>query len=75
MSPNNGVATIVVSKWEGALDRDDAVFTLRDEMMEVHPAAAETVPANFTRNGFLPFHTGAAEWYYRKAATGVVRGD
>jgi TRAP transporter TAXI family solute receptor len=53
----------------------DAVFTYHEEMMGVHPAAAETVPANFTRNTFLPFHTGAAEWYHRKASTGVVRGD
>jgi uncharacterized protein len=53
----------------------DAVFAYHDEMMGVHPAAAETVPANFTRNSFLPFHTGATEWYHRKAATGVVRGD
>jgi hypothetical protein len=44
-------------------------------MMGVHSAAAETVPANFTRNTFLPFHPGAAEWYHRKASTGVVRGD
>jgi uncharacterized protein len=53
----------------------DAVFSCHDEMMGFHPAAAETVPANFTRNTFLPFHGGAAEWYHRKAGTGVVRGD
>jgi hypothetical protein len=53
----------------------DAVFGHQEEMMGVHPAAAETVPANFTRNTFLPFHPGAAEWYHRKASIGVVRGD
>jgi uncharacterized protein len=53
----------------------DAVFGHQEEMMGVHPAAAETVPANFTRNTFLPFHPGAAEWYHHKASTGVVRGD
>jgi uncharacterized protein len=53
----------------------DAVFSYHEEMMAVHSAAAETVPANFTRNTFLPFHAGAAEWYHRKASTGVVRGD
>jgi uncharacterized protein len=53
----------------------EAVFAYHDEMMGVHPAAAETVPANFTRNTFLPFHDGAAEWYHRKASSGVVRGD
>jgi uncharacterized protein len=53
----------------------DAVFTYHDEMMNAHPAAAETVPSNFSRNSFLPFHGGAAEWYNRKSSTGVVRGD
>jgi uncharacterized protein len=53
----------------------DAVFSHHDDMMVVHAAAAETVPANFTRNTFLPFHGGAAEWYHRKAGVGVLRGD
>jgi TRAP transporter TAXI family solute receptor len=53
----------------------DAVFDNPDEMMEIHPAAAETVPANFTRNTVLPFHDGAARWYNNKATIGVVRGD
>src|SRR5262249_45976883 len=33
----------------------DVVFNNRDEMMQIHPSAAETVPANFTRNTILPF--------------------
>ena len=53
----------------------DAVFSCHEELLSYHAAAAETVPGNFTRNSFLPFHTGAAEWYNRKASTGVVRGD
>jgi TRAP transporter TAXI family solute receptor len=53
----------------------EAVFANHDELMGIHPAAAETLPANFTRNTFLPFHPGASDWYGRKAATGVVRGD
>ena len=53
----------------------EAVFSNHEELMGAHPAAAETVPGNFTRNTFLPYHTGAAEWYGRKAAVGVVRGD
>jgi uncharacterized protein len=53
----------------------EAVFTYHEEMMGAHPAAAETIPSNFARNSFLPFHGGAAEWYHRKAFTGVVRGD
>lgn len=53
----------------------EVVFGLHDEMMQIHPAAAETVPANFTRNTVLPFHEGAARWYNNKATIGVVRGD
>ena len=53
----------------------EAVFDHPDEMMQIHPAAAETVPANFTRNTILPFHDGAARWYNNKATTGIVRGD
>ncbi len=53
----------------------DAVFDNPDEMMAIHPAAAETVPANFARNTVLPFHDGAARWYNNKATIGVVRGD
>jgi uncharacterized protein len=53
----------------------DAVFSCHEELLGYHAAAAETVPGNFTRNSFLPFHAGAAEWFNRKASTGVVRGD
>jgi TRAP transporter TAXI family solute receptor len=53
----------------------DAVFANHERMVEVHPAAAETVPANFTRNSFLPLHGGAARRYHNKAVLGVVRGD
>jgi TRAP transporter TAXI family solute receptor len=53
----------------------EAVFANHDEMMQIHPAAADTVPANFTRNTILPFHDGAARWYHNKSASGVVLGD
>jgi TRAP transporter TAXI family solute receptor len=53
----------------------EAVFANYDEMMQNHSAAADTVPANFTRNTILPFHDGAARWYYNNSASGVVRGD
>ncbi len=53
----------------------DAVFSCHEDMLAAHAAAAETVPANFTRNTLLPFHRGASEWYHRKAGVGVVRGD
>jgi uncharacterized protein len=53
----------------------DVVFNNPDEMMRIHPAAAETVPGNFVRNTVLPFHEGAARWYNNKAISGIVRGD
>ena len=53
----------------------EAVFNHPDDMMQIHPAAAETVPTNFTRNTILPFHDGAARWYTNNATTGVIRGD
>lgn len=53
----------------------EAVFANNDELMRMHHAAAETIPANFTRNTILPFHGGAARWYRNRAASGVVYGD
>lgn len=53
----------------------EAVFEDPDELMAIHPAAAETVPSSFSRNTVLPFHEGAARWYNNKATMGVVRGD
>jgi len=53
----------------------DTVFDNPDDMMQIHPATAETVPSNFVRNTILPFHEGAARWYNNKATIGVVRGD
>ena len=38
-----------------------AVFENQDEMIEAHPAAAETVPSNLDRNLFIP-----AIRYYRQ---------
>jgi uncharacterized protein len=43
--------------------------------MQASHAAAETVPANFTRNTLLPFHPGAMRWYANKATAGVLYGD
>ena len=42
-----------------------AVFEHHEEMMEAHPAAAATVPANLDRNSFLPLHPGAIRYYRR----------
>jgi TRAP transporter TAXI family solute receptor len=53
----------------------DAVFTHRQEMIEIHPAAAATIPANFVYNTFLPYHPGALRYYGNVAAAGIVRTD
>ena len=53
----------------------EAVFVNHDELVEIHAAAAETVPANFTRNTFLPFYDGATRWYHNQGVVGVLRGD
>jgi uncharacterized protein len=51
----------------------NAVFSKHDEMVQAHPAATATIPANFGRNGFLPFHDGATRWY--QDLSDVVMGD
>jgi TRAP transporter TAXI family solute receptor len=40
-----------------------AAFENHEEMMEVHAAAAATVPENVDRNSFLPLHPGAIRYY------------
>jgi TRAP transporter TAXI family solute receptor len=53
----------------------DAIFANQEELAEASPAAAATVPSNFTRNSFLPFHAGASRWYQNNSTLGVLRGD
>lgn len=53
----------------------DAVFANHEEMMDIHPAAAATVPANFVYNTFLPFHEGATRYYGNLVSSGAVWGD
>lgn len=52
-----------------------AVFANQETLIEAHPAAAETAPANFTRNTFIPFHPGAASWLRSSAAPGMTHSD
>jgi len=40
-----------------------AVLDNHDRMVEIHRAAATTVPENWDRNTFLPFHPGAVRYY------------
>jgi len=53
----------------------NTVFTQQERMIEIHPSAAETIPSNFTRNTFLPYHGGAASWFRSKATPGVTLSD
>jgi uncharacterized protein len=52
-----------------------ATFANQERLMEAHPAAAATVPANVTRNTFLPLHPGAIRYYREVSGAGVVFGD
>lgn len=51
----------------------NAIFSKHDKLLRAHPAAAGTTPANFARNGFLPFHDGAMRWY--RNASEIIMGD
>lgn len=53
----------------------NAVFANNDRLVEAHPSAAETIPSNFTRNTFLPYHGGAASWFRSRATPGVTLSD
>ena len=46
------------------------VFEKHEEMMEVHAAAAATVPENLERNTFLPLHPGAIRYYQQIGKAG-----
>jgi TRAP transporter TAXI family solute receptor len=39
------------------------VMENNDRMLEIHQAAKETLPENFDKNTFLPFHEGAVRWF------------
>jgi TRAP transporter TAXI family solute receptor len=53
----------------------DTVFDNHEEMLEIHPAAAATVPGNFVHNTFLPYHDGAIRYYGNTVASGVLPAD
>jgi len=40
-----------------------AVMTQNARMVQATAAARESVPANWNKNTFLPFHPGAARWF------------
>ena len=42
------------------------VLDNNDRMLQIHQAAAETLPENYVHNTFLPFHAGAVQYYQEK---------
>ncbi len=46
-----------------------AVHENHEAMVRGHAAAKETVPENVSKNGFLPFHPGAARYYKERGLT------
>ncbi len=53
----------------------EAVFKNRDELVSAHAAASETIPANFSRNTFMPYHPGANRYFSKVMTQGTVQGD
>ncbi|MBS4021254.1 MAG: TAXI family TRAP transporter solute-binding subunit [Dethiobacter sp.] len=41
----------------------DAIMTNNDRMLQIHKAAAETLPTAIGTNTFLPLHPGAYKWF------------
>ncbi len=53
----------------------DAVFDNHEEMLQIHPAAASTVPGNFMHNSFLPYHNGTIRYFDNNLPSGVLPAD
>jgi TRAP transporter TAXI family solute receptor len=47
-----------------------ATFEHRERLIAAYPSATETLAANVSRNGFLPFHPGAVR-YYREIGVAI----
>ena len=66
-----------VSMWNFAIANADVsadlvyevvktVMENHDRMMTIHRASRETLPENFDKNTFLPWHPGAVKWFTEK---------
>ena len=49
----------------------DVVMSDNERMMNIHRAARSTVPENWTKNGVLMWHPGAAEWFVENAGADI----
>lgn len=63
-----------VSMWNFAIARadlpEDFVYAVVDtvmsnnpKMLDIHKAAIETLPENYDKNAFIPWHPGAVKWF------------
>lgn len=41
----------------------DTIMSNHEQMLQVHGAAAETLPENISYNNSIPFHPGAVKWF------------
>jgi len=48
-----------------------SVFDNHQELIDAHPSAASTIPANIDRNAFLPLHPGAIRYYQQIGKAGL----
>jgi len=49
----------------------DVVMSDNERMMNIHRAAASTVPENWDKNQVLPWHPGAARWFRENAGAEI----
>ncbi len=78
--PSLGEDQNSVSMWNFAiasadLDEDfvynvvKTVMENNDRMLDIHSAAVETLPENYDKNTFLPWHPGAVRWFEENGYT------
>ena len=72
--PSLGEDQLSVSMWNFAIAHADlpesfvyevvnTVMSNNPQMLEIHKAAVETLPENFDKNTFVPWHPGAVRWF------------
>lgn len=72
--PSLGEDQLSVSMWNFAIAKASlpdsfvyevvkTVMTQNPKMIEIHKAAIETLPENFDKNTFVPWHPGAVRWF------------
>lgn len=78
--PSLGEDQLSVSMWNFAIGHADlpeslvyevvkTVMENNPKMLEIHKAATETLPENFDKNTFIPWHPGAVRWFEENGFT------